>query len=75
MANKKLIIGIAAAAAALAAVGLYVSKQRSSRRRYEEQVEDAKEHFKGKLNEFQRKAQKQFKNSPEASRDAIAGAE
>ena len=74
MANKKLIIGIAAGAAALAAVGLILSRQRSSKRRYEEQVEEAKEHFKSKLNDLQRKAKKQYKNSPEETKDAIAGA-
>lgn len=74
MANKKLIIGIAAGAAALAAVGIILSKQRSSRRKYEGQVEEAKEHFKSKLNELQRKAKKQYKNSAEETKDAVAGA-
>jgi len=74
MANKKLIIGLAAGAAALAAVGLYVAKQRSSKRKYETQVDEAKEHFKSKLNELQRKAKKHYKNSGGETRDAIAGA-
>ena len=74
MANKKLFIGIAAAAAALTAVGLYFTMQRSKRRRYEEQVDEAKEHFKSKLNDLQRKAQKQYKNSPEEAKETIAAA-
>ena len=74
MANKKLIIGIAAAAAALTAVGIVVSRRRSSKRKYELQVEEAKEHFKSKLEDLQRKAKKQYKNSPDEAKDAIANA-
>jgi high-affinity Fe2+/Pb2+ permease len=74
MANKKLFIGIAAAAAALAAVGIVLSRQRYSKRKYEDQVDEAKQHFKSKLNELQRKAQKQYKNSPDEAKDAIANA-
>ena len=74
MANKKLFIGLAAGAAALTAVGLYISKQRSAKRKYEGQVEDAKEHFKSKLHELQRKAKKQYKNSRPETQDAIASA-
>ena len=74
MANKKLIIGMAAAAAALAATAIVIYRKRSSRLQYEEQVEEAKENFKSKLDDLQRKAKKHYKNSPEEAKDAIANA-
>lgn len=74
MANRKLIIGIAAAAAALAGTALIISRQRSRTRKYQLQVEEAKENFKSKLDDLQRKARKQYKNSPDEAKDAIADA-
>lgn len=74
MSNKKLIIGIAAGAAALAAVGILISRNRSRRMEFEAQAEEAKANFKSKLNELQRKAKKEYKNSAEETRDTINSA-
>ena len=54
--------------------GIVISRRRSSKRKYELQVEEAKEHFKSKLEDLQRKARKQYKNSPDEAKDAIASA-
>ena len=62
MKNKKLILGIAAGAALLAGAAVIVSRRRS-KRKYEGQVSEARENFKGKLNELQRRAEKEYRNS------------
>lgn len=74
MRNKKLIIGIAAGAAALAGVALLVARNRSQRSALAEQAEEAKENFKSKLNELQRKAQKEYKNSAEDTKSSVNAA-
>lgn len=70
MKNKKLIIGIAAGAAVLAGAAVIIARRRS-KKKFENQVSDAREHFKGKLNELQRKAQKEYKNSASEVQDAV----
>lgn len=69
MNNKKLILGIAAGAAALAVAGVIVSRNRSKKRQFENSVADAKDNFKGKLNELKRKAGKELKNG--GAKDAV----
>ncbi|MXN89797.1 hypothetical protein GR160_01025 [Flavobacterium sp. Sd200] len=73
MANKKLILGIAAGAAVLAGAAVVVARKRSQNK-YRAQVEEAKENFKGKLNELQRKAQKEFKNASSDAKEAVNSA-
>jgi flavodoxin len=70
MKNKKLILGIAAGAALLAGAAVVIARRRA-RRSHELDIQDAKEHFKGKLNELQRKAQKEFKNAGGDVKDAV----
>ena len=70
MKNKKLIIGIAAGAALLAGAAVIIARKRA-RRNHELDVQGAREHFKGKLNELQRKAQKEFKNAGADVKDAV----
>lgn len=62
MNNKKLLIGIAAGAALLAGAAVLISRKRAGKK-YAADIQDAKEHFRGKLNELQRKAQKEYKNN------------
>jgi gas vesicle protein len=73
MANKKLILGIAAGAAVLAGAAVIVARKKSHKK-YRAQVEEAKENFKGKLNELQRKAQKEFKNTSSDAKGAVNSA-
>lgn len=73
MANKKLILSIAAGAAVLAGAAVIVARKRSQKK-YRAQVEEAKENFKGKLNELQRKAQKEFKNASFDAKGAVNSA-
>lgn len=61
MRNKKLILGIAAGAAVLAGAAVVIARKRAGKK-YAADVQEAKDHFKGKLNELQRKAEKEFKN-------------
>lgn len=70
MNNKKLIIGIAAGAALLAGAAVLISRRRASKR-YATDIQDAKENFRSKLNELQRKAQKEYKNAGGDVKDAI----
>lgn len=74
MSNKKVIIGIAAGVAALATAGLIIAKKRRDSKRFHEQAEEAKEHFKGKLSELQRKAGKEVKNSSDEVKDVVNAA-
>jgi len=62
MSNKKLVLGIAAGAAILAAAAVLIAKKRNNKI-YRAHVEEAKENFKHKLNELQRKAKKEYKNA------------
>ena len=73
MPNKKLILSIAAGAAVLAGAAVIVARKRSQKK-YKAQVEEAKENFKGKLNELQRKAQKEFKNASSDAKGAVNSA-
>jgi len=61
MKNKTLIFGIAAGAAVLAGAAVVVARKRTQNK-YRAHVEEAKENFKSKLNELQRKAQKEYKS-------------
>ena len=70
MNNKKLILGIAAGAAVLAGAAVIISRRRA-KRNHDMDIENAKEHFKGKLNELQRKAQKEFKNNGGDIKEAV----
>lgn len=60
--RKKAAIGVAAGVLVLAGAATLL-KRRDKKRAYKETVEDAKQHMKGKLNELQRKAQKDLKNA------------
>ena len=70
MRNKKLIIGIAVGAAVLAGAAVILSKRRAGKK-YASDIQDAKDHFRGKLNELQRKAQKEYKNAGADVKDAV----
>lgn len=61
MNNKKLILGIAAGAAALAVAGVLISRKRSRKAQFEGAIEGAKDNFKSKLHELKRKAGKELK--------------
>jgi Tfp pilus assembly major pilin PilA len=63
MRNKKLVLGIAAGAAALAGAAVYAYRKRAQKREFADSVEEAKHNMKGKLDELKRKAKKEYKNS------------
>ena len=65
MSNKKVVLGIAAGVAALAVVGLLVAKKKSKKEKFEDAAKDAKDNFKSKLHELQRKAKKEFNSALE----------
>ena len=66
MSNKKLVLGIAAGVAALAVVGLLVAKKKKSKKeKFADAAQDAKDNFKSKLQELQRKAKKEFNSALE----------
>ncbi len=73
MPNKKLILSIAAGAAVLAGAAVIVARKRSQKK-YKAQVNEAKENFKGKLNELQRKAQKEFKHASTDAKSVVNSA-
>ncbi|PZR22516.1 MAG: hypothetical protein DI539_05465 [Flavobacterium psychrophilum] len=73
MKNKKLILGIAAGAAILAGAAVVISR-RKAKKNHQLDIEDAKEHFKRKLNELQRRAQKEYKNVGADVEDAVNAA-
>lgn len=73
MPNKKLVIGIAAGAAVLAGAALIIAKQRNNSK-YRAHVEEAKEHFKHKLDRLQQKAKKEYKNAADKAGDAVNAA-
>lgn len=63
MSNKKLIVGIAAGAAALATAAVFLFRKRAKQHAFEERVEEAKENMEGKLNELHKKAEKEVKST------------
>jgi gas vesicle protein len=73
MSNKRVILGVAAGVAILAVAGLIVAKKKKSGK-FSAQAEEAKDNFKKKLNELQRKAKKEYKNSSSDTQDAINSA-
>ncbi|WP_417353059.1 hypothetical protein [Flavobacterium alkalisoli] len=72
--NRKTMIGIAAGAVALAGVAAYFAKRRNDRKNFEANAAQAKDHFKGKLNELQRKAGKELKNAAAETKEAVNSA-
>ena len=62
MNNKKVILSIAAGAAVLAGAAVIVARKRTQNK-YRAHVEEAKENFKSKLNELQRKAQREYNSA------------
>jgi mannitol-specific phosphotransferase system IIBC component len=73
MKNKKLIVGLAAGAAALGVAAIILNKRRKANQ-FSAQAEEAKSNFKKKLNELQRKAQKEYKNSAAETKDTVNAA-
>lgn len=73
MSNKKLILGIAAGAAVLAGAAVVLSRKKSQKK-YEARIEEAKSNFRGKLNELQRKAQKEYKNASSETGEIVNAA-
>lgn len=71
--NKKVVLGIAAGAAAIG-VAAYVINKRRSAGKFAAEAEEAKGTFKKKLNELQRKAQKEYKNSASEVKSTINAA-
>lgn len=70
MKNKKLILGIAAGAAVLAGAAVIIARRRA-KRNHETDIQDVKDHFRGKLNELQRKAQKEIRNTGSDVKEAV----
>lgn len=73
MSNKKMIVGIAVGAAVLAGAAVLIARRRSQRK-FAVQVEEARENFSGKLNELQRKAKKEFRDTASDAKDAVNSA-
>jgi len=73
MSNKKLILSIAAGAALLAGAAVIVARKRSQNK-YKANVEEAKENFKSKLSQLQRKAKKEYQNSVSETESAVNSA-
>ncbi|NBL65250.1 hypothetical protein GV828_08590 [Flavobacterium sp. NST-5] len=71
MSSKKIILGVAAGVAALAIVGILTAKNKSKKKRFLEKAENAKDQFKGKLSELQRKAQKELSQHAETGDNLI----
>lgn len=72
--NRKIVIGVAAGAVALAGAAAYFAKRRNDRKKFEANAAEAKENFKGKLNELQRKAGKELKNTANDTKEAVNNA-
>lgn len=72
--NRKVVIGIAAGAAALAGAAWYINKKRTEKQNSHASLEEAKQNFKGKLNELQRKAGKELKNAGSDAKEAVNAA-
>lgn len=73
MTNKKMILGIAVSAAVLAGAAVLIARRRSQRN-YRDQIDEARENFSGKLNELQRKARKEYRNSASEAKEAVNSA-
>jgi len=71
MNNKKLILGVAAGVAALAVVGILVAKKKSKKNQFAARAEEAKDNFKSKLQELQKKAKKEFNSSLEDGENIV----
>lgn len=71
MSSKKIILGVAAGVATLAIVAVLASKNKSKTKKLMQKAEDAKDHFKGKLSELQRKAQKEFNHKAEQGEELV----
>ena len=70
MSNKKLIIGVAAGVALLTAAGILLYKKKKTKKeKFIDEAEHLAENFKSKLNNLQRKAQKEFKNASNTGED------
>jgi uncharacterized membrane protein YccC len=74
MANKKVIIGAAVAAAVLAGVAVAITVRNRKKAKYRNHVDEAKETFKGKLNELQRKAEKEYRKATSAADNVVNAA-
>lgn len=72
--NRKIVVGVTAGAVALAGAALYFAKRRNDRKKFEANAAEAKEHFKGKLNELQRKAGKELKSAANDAKQAVNSA-
>lgn len=60
--NKKLIIGIATGVAVAAAVGILIAKKKKSKKQgFLDKADDLSNNFRSKLNNLQKKAQKEFR--------------
>jgi len=73
MSNKKLILSIAAGAAVLAGAAVIVARKKSQKK-YQAHVDEAKENFKSKLSQLQRKAKKEYQNSVSETESAVNNA-
>lgn len=70
MSNKKVIIGVAAGVAFLTAAGILLYNRKKSRKdRFINEAEHLAENFKSKLNNLQRKAQRELKNTAHTGED------
>ena len=73
MRNKKLILSIAAGAALLAGAAVVIARKKSQNK-YKANVEEAKENFRSKLTQLQRKAKKEYQNSVSETESAVNSA-
>ncbi len=71
--NKKVVLGIAAGAAALGVAALIVNKRRSASK-FAAEAEEAKGTFKKRLKELQRKAKKEYNNTSGDAKEVINAA-
>lgn len=70
MTNKKVIVGVAAGVALLTAAGILLyNRKKSKKDRFINEAENLAENFKSKLNNLQRKAQKELKNTANTGED------
>ena len=70
MSNKKLIIGVATGVAFLTVAGILLYKKKKSKKdKFIDEAEHLAENFKSKLNNLQRRAQKEFKNASSAGEE------
>lgn len=68
--DKRLIIGIAAGVAVAAAAGiLFATKKKSKKQIFQDKADDLSENFRRKLQNLQKRAQKEFKQAVENGED------